>query len=523
MLPNSAPPHEVELPQDLVSIFGVMAESRPDRPALAADDASLSYRKLDRWSNAVAQHLRDRGAKRGDRVALRMAPGAPAIASILGILKSGASYVPLDMRNPVDRTSFILADSAADLLVGEPSEGAAAIGTVNTEEIIELRGRTDAARPEGGPSPEDEAYVIYTSGTTGKPKGVPVRHTNVAALLAGAATVFEFSESDRWLLFHSLSFDFSVWEIWGAFACGGELVVLPHWSARNPDQYLKVIADRRITVLNQTPTAFAALSESALRTRQALPDLRYVIFGGEKLLPAALRAWSKEYGLDRPRLVNGYGITETTVFTTFHEVGEDYLTGEESVIGTALPGFEVRVVGDDGKDVPDGEPGELWLAGPQTVDGYLNRPELNAEKFPAVLDEKTGKQVTYYRSGDLVSRNKNGELVYDGRADLQVKLRGYRIELSDIEAAVRRHEAVLDAVVTVREFKPGDVRLMCAFAARDGQRPTTRELREHLKGILPVYMHPARYLQLPELPRTINGKVDRAAVTRSWEREISPS
>src|SRR5581483_5569923 len=191
--------------------------------------------------------------------------------------------------------------------------------------------------------------------------------------------------------------------------------------------------------------------------------------------------------------------------------------------GTALPGFRTRVVDEDGHDVPVGEQGELWLAGPQLVDGYLRRPDLTAEKFPVVTDRESGERIRYYRSGDLVAERPDGRFVYVGRADLQIKLRGYRIELSDIENAVRRHPDVVDAVVTVREFKPGDLRLMCAYVVREDADVTGRELRGHIKDLLPTYMHPARYLALPEMPRTVNGKADRAAVVRSWEKAMSTS
>lgn len=509
---------------DLVSLFREVAATAPERTALSAEDDRISYGRLDAWSDAVARTLLAEGVRPGDRVALRMSPGAEAIVAILAILKCGAAYVPVDLRNPVSRSDFILADSGASALIGEPHEGCAVTRVVRTAAVAECKdAEPGPVTGAPGPGAEDMAYVIYTSGTTGNPKGVPVRHANVLALLAGAPSVFDFSGDDRWLLFHSLSFDFSVWEIWGAFSTGAELVVLPHWAARTPEQYLAVIIDRGVTVINQTPTAFLALTEAAVRGGRDVSGLRYVIFGGEKLTAPMLRPWAKAFGLDRPRLVNGYGITETTVFTTFEEITEAYLAQDASIIGRALPSFGTRVVGDDGRDVAPGETGELWLSGAQLAEGYLRRPELTAEKFPEVTDEKTGESVRYYRTGDLVSELPDGRFAYEGRADLQIKLRGYRIELSDIETAVRRHDDVVDAVVTVREFKPGDLRLVCAYVAREGSATTARELRNHIKTLLPAYMHPARYLPLPGLPRTVNGKVDRAAVARSWEEEVARS
>ncbi|WP_369975087.1 AMP-binding protein [Thermobifida halotolerans] len=310
--------------------------------------------------------------------------------------------------------------------------------------------------------------------------------------------------------------------MWGALSTGARLVVVPRWTARNPEECARFVRDQRITVLNQTPTAFGALAAAVLHGDIALPHLRYIIFCGEKLTPAALRPWADRFGLERPILVNMYGITETTVLTTFHEVTEKDLAGEASPIGRLLPGFTARVVTEDGRDAGPGEEGELWLAGPQVVEGYLNLPDLTAERFP-LLTSPEGATVRYYRSGDLVSTAPDGGLVYHGRADLQVKLRGHRIELSDVEAAVRSHDAVADAVVWVHEFKPGDQRLVCAYVATEGAAPDARALRAHVRTLLPSYMHPAGYQRLPtpHLPRTINGKVDRAEVARIWEEERS--
>ncbi len=508
----------------LLGLFKESASTHPERCALSADGRRFTYRRLDEWSDTIGWLLHEKGVRAGDRVALRMLPGADAVAAMIGVLKAGAAYVPLDVRHPPARKSFIIADSEATALIGDPGEDLAATtvtSVITTQEIAGLADRAGRRTPGPVPGPQADAYVIYTSGTTGAPKGVPVRHGHAAALFTASRAVFDFDEHDRWLLFHSIAFDFSVWEIWGALTTGAELVVLPHWAARSPDKYLGVIADEGVTVLNQTPTAFTTLAEAALRSGRDLSGLRYVIFGGEKLVPATLRPWAKRYGLESPRLVNGYGITETTVFTTFHEVGEDDLDSDRSVIGTALPGFGLRVADENGHEVADGETGELWLAGPQVTDGYLKRPDLTAEKFVPVASPDTGAPVLHYRSGDLVHRLADGSLAYIGRADLQVKLRGYRIELSDIEAAVRRHEGVLDAVVHVRQFKAGDDRLVCDFVARDeAQAPTAADLRAHVKDLLPAYMHPARYQRLPELPSTVNGKVDRAAVARSWNETV---
>ncbi|WP_308409197.1 amino acid adenylation domain-containing protein [Streptomyces sp. BV129] len=484
--------------------------ARTDSVAVECGDDRLTYAGLDLWSDAVRAALGERGVRPGDRVAVRLAPGPGAIAAIAGIVRAGAAYVPLDVRNPPSRNAFILQDCAASALIGAADDTGATGLPVLSERDLDLL-RTAPPAPPGGtapaPAPEDTAYVIYTSGTTGRPKGVPVTHEAVTALLGAASGLFTFTSEDRWLLFHSLAFDFAVWEMWGALATGARLVVLPQDTARSAESTLAVVADRGVTVLNQTPTAFAALSATALASDTELPGLRYVVFGGEKLTPGLLRPWAARYGLAAPRLVNMYGITEVTVHATYHEVTPEDLAGDDSCVGRPLPGFRTRVVGEDGRDA---ERGELWLAGPQVTHGYLGRPELDAERFVTASDgERTAR---YYRSGDLVSTRPDGALRYHGRADLQVKLRGHRIELSEIEAVVRDHPRVSDAVVWVHTFRPGDERLVCAFTTTGGEPVEAGALHEHTGRDLPSYMRPARFLHLPELPRTVNGKVDRAAV-----------
>ncbi|WP_328967849.1 amino acid adenylation domain-containing protein [Streptomyces sp. NBC_00239] len=513
------PTPATDAPRTLVDVFTAAATACPDRPAVSDETTRVTYRALDEWSRRIAHALRADGVRPGDAVALRMEAGCAAVAAILGILRTGAAYVPLDLRNPAERNEFIVTDSGVRHLVGErDADWGAALTCTATATVTGLsEGGPAPAEPEpaAAPSGEDLAYVIYTSGTTGRPKGVPVRHSSVVALLTAARDLFAFEREDRWLLFHSLAFDFSVWEIWGPLSSGAALVVPPQWVTRAPEDLIALIADERISVLNQTPTAFTMLARARESADRPLPDLRYIVFGGEKLAPSVLRDWARAVGLDRPRLVNMYGITEVTVHATFHHVTPRDLEGTESVVGTPLDGFTVRIAGPDGTEVTEpGVPGELWLSGPQVTEGYLNRPELNADRFPAVPPGPDG--VRHYRSGDLVSRNADGALVYHGRADLQVKLRGHRVELGDIEAAVRSHDSVLEAVAWPRESADGGRRLFCVVLGKEGAEPDIRALRRHVAAKLPSYMHPSRYQVVHELPRTVNGKTDRAALAKTW-------
>ncbi|MBW5481397.1 amino acid adenylation domain-containing protein [Streptomyces bambusae] len=521
-LPTIGPPRTARDDdyRTLTDLFAASAERFPDRTALTADGASYSYRRLDTWSDAVAALLAGLGVGRGDRVALRMPPGAAAVVSMIGIMKAGAAYVPLEVRNPPSRNRFIVSDSGVTAFLGDPAEcETGQIPVVPEERITQLLSQPPAAPPaRTGPEPRDTAYIIYTSGTTGRPKGVLVPHGAAAVLTASAEGPFAFDEHDSWLLFHSIAFDFSVWEIWGPLSTGARLVVLPPGTSRSPEACMHFIADEGITVLSQTPTAFGAMTQIVLRDQFALPSLRYVLFGGEKLTPETVRPWAKQFGLASPALVNMYGVTEAAVLSTYHAVAEEDLDDDNLSIGVLLSGT-ARVVTDAGEDAAPGEDGELWLAGPQVADGYLGRPELTAERFPTHTDG-----IRYYRTGDLVTVRRDGTYGYVGRADLQVKLRGHRIELSDIEVAVQAHPAVAGAVVWVHEFKPGDQRLVCAYVVAEGaEDPGTRPLRAHVKELLPSYMHPSGYaaLPLPHLPSTVNGKVDRAEVARIWQEERS--
>ncbi|MET9695857.1 amino acid adenylation domain-containing protein [Streptomyces sp. NPDC006529] len=517
------PPH-TERATDYRTLTDLLAGSVarfPEHTALSADGISYTYRLLDGWANAIAALLERRGVGTGDRVALRLPPGATAIAAMIGVMKAGAAYVPLDVRNPPARNEFIVTDSAVAAFLGDPDGcPTGAVPVVPEADLAALLDGPAVAPPAGpGPAPHDTAYIIYTSGTTGRPKGVLVPHGAAAVLLASADGPFAFNERDSWLLFHSISFDFSVWEIWGPLSTGARCVVLPAGVARSPEATLRFVEQEGITVLNQTPTAFGALTTIVLREDTALPALRYVIFGGEKLTPETVRPWSKRFGLSQPALVNMYGVTEAAVLSTYHPVTEEDLDRDDLPVGILLSGT-ARVVTEDGRDAAPGEEGELWLAGPQVADGYLGRPELTAERFPTV------DGVRYYRSGDLVSRRHDDRFVYRGRADLQVKLRGHRIELSDIELAVQAHPAVTDAVVWVHAFKPGDDRLACAYLVAEGaEDPRARTLRAHVRDLLPSYMHPSVYQALPlaYLPRTVNGKVNRAEVARIWEEQRSQS
>jgi amino acid adenylation domain-containing protein len=383
----------------------------------------------------------------------------------------------------------------------------------------------DAPHPHDGPKAESAvagcslfpvpcslAYVIYTSGSTGRPKGVMVTHANVLRLFESTERWFDFGPDDAWTLFHSYAFDFSVWEIWGPLLHGGRLVVVPFETSRDPEAFRALLAAERVTVLNQTPSAFRPLvATDAAAARADDLALRYVVFGGEALDPGSLRPWTDRHGFERPRLVNMHGITETTVHDSFRPVtAADVDAGSVSPIGRPLPDGRLYVLDALSEPVPFGVPGEMCVAGAAVTRGYLGRPELTAERFvPDPFAWEPGARM--YRSGDRVRRLAGGELEFLGRVDHQVKIRGFRIEPGEVEAAVGAHPAVRQALVLVREDRPGD-RQLVAYATADAGATDARELREWTAARVPDYMVPAAFVVLDAFPLTANGKTDRRSL-----------
>jgi amino acid adenylation domain-containing protein/non-ribosomal peptide synthase protein (TIGR01720 family) len=491
----------------LHSRFAARARRAPETPALTCGDLTVTYGELDRRSNQLARWLRDHGAVPESRVGLSLDRSVDLVVGILGVLKAGAAYVPLDPGAPRERTAFILEDADVRIVVGE-------------EELARLEGLPGGDLESLGDA-SSLAYVIYTSGSTGKPKGALITHGNVARLFDSTEAWFRFGERDVWTLFHSYAFDFSVWEIWGALLYGGRLVVVPWEVSRSPELFLDLLVRERVTVLNQTPSAFAQLAQAEAQ-RAVATALRLVIFGGEALDPASLEPWFARHGDTEPRLVNMYGITETTVHVTCRPLSladaRDARGHHRSVIGVPIPDLSLAVMDRSLRPVPLGVPGELVVGGAGLARGYLGRPELTAERFvPDPSGGRPGERL--YRSGDLGRFLPNGEVEYLGRLDHQVKIRGFRIELGEIEAALAAQAGVRQAVVVVRsdgsdgsdqsDRSLGDRRLV-AYVVGEA---TAEELRQSLRERLPDYMVPAAFVRLAALPLNANGKVDRKALS----------
>ncbi|MEV7027112.1 amino acid adenylation domain-containing protein, partial [Kitasatospora sp. NPDC093558] len=435
------------------------------------------------------------------------------IPTLLGILKSGAAYLPLDPVNPDDRLGHIISDADATIVITNSTLADRIAGFTDTPLLL-LDDPALTAAPEHEPTelagPDNLIYTIYTSGSTGKPKGVTLTHTNVLRLFAGAQQHYGFNSDDVWPLFHSYAFDVSVWEMWGALLHGGRLVIVPAELSRSPQDFLNLLVEQQATILCQTPSAFRSLAALAgdgdPRTDRLA--LRAVVFAGERLELTELRPWTDRYGFDRPALINMYGITETTVHSTYHQVqATDLERTDRNPVGVPLSDTPIHLLDTAGQLVPIGVPGEIHVAGPAVARGYLNRPDLTAERFLPNPYGPAGSRM--YRSGDQARRLADGTLDFLGRIDKQVKIRGYRIELGEIETALRDHPTVREAVVIART--DGGDKTLVAYAVAEGALDAA-VLRTHLSASLPDYMVPAAYVAIDRVPLTPNGKLDTRAL-----------
>ncbi|MGE2725866.1 amino acid adenylation domain-containing protein, partial [Mycolicibacterium pulveris] len=492
----------------IVALFEAQVARAPDAAAVSFDSRVITYRELDEAANRLAHLLVGRGVGPAQRVALLFPRSIEAVVAIFAVLKTGAAYVPIDPSVPDARLEFVLGDAApvvavttADLTDRLSGRGLVVIDV----DAPEIGNQPSSALP--GPSPDDIAYLIYTSGTTGVPKGVAIPHHNVTRLLAAIDTRLELPPEQVWTQSHSLAFDFSVWEIFGALLHGGRLVIVSDSVARSPEELHDLLIDEQVNVLSQTPSAFYALQAIDELTPDSASDLvlDVVVFGGEALEPPRLKTWLDTHS-HAPRLINMYGITETTVHASFREILIGDIDNAVSPIGVPLAHLGFFVLDAWLRPVPVGVVGELYVAGAGVGTGYVGRPGLSATRFVACPFGGPGARM--YRTGDLVCWGADGELRYLGRADEQVKIRGYRIELGEIQAALAELDGVEQAVVIAREDRPGDKRLVGYVTGIDDPAGLRAQLAERL----PAYMVPAAVVTLDALPLTVNGKLDTRAL-----------
>ena len=500
-------------------------EKNPEAIALTYESNHLTYRELNRHANQLAHYLKNLSVGPNVLVGLLVERSIELVVGIIGILKAGGAYLPIDLAYPKDRLAFMLEDANAPVLLTQskllaelPSCSAKVVCFDLDSSVIS---RQSESNPRAGSTPDNLAYVIYTSGSTGKPKGTRVTHYNVVRLMQATEDWYHFNERDVWTLFHSHAFDFSVWELWGALFYGGRLVIVPYLISRSPEDFYNLLVSERVTVLNQTPSAFTQLilAEERLGAGARL-SLRYVIFGGEALDLHVLKPWFDRHGDQHPLLVNMYGITETTVHVTYRPLSARDLNAG-SVIGIPIPDLQVYLLDSHQQPVPIGVAGEIYVGGAGVASGYLNRRELTREKF--LPDPFAKKAASFlYRSGDIARHLANRDIEYLGRADDQVKIRGFRVELGEIEATLLRRPDVLQCVVVALEDESRLKRLAAYVVPKSAGAFDPEDLRQHIKKTLPEFMVPAVFVVLEKFPLTPNGKVDRKALpSPSYERGTS--
>lgn len=499
----------------LVMQFWSMVVDFPDRVAVDDSFGATTYRELAAKVHNISEKLHELGIEKGDLVAVQMSPSYRMMAVLLAIHSRGAGYIPLDKKSPAARNQLILDDSAPSILVGETEE--CLVSGVSYLDVTQWVDREISADIELCLStcqaePDSISYIIYTSGTTGVPKGVPITQKNMSALFAATAEQFAFCETDVVPLSHSFAFDISVWEIWSALGFGGTLLI-PQESVRiNPVKFAELIRSKGVKILNQTPTAFSVNSRKLMKYERDDLSLRAIVFGGERLNFYVLKDWIARFGTCSPALINMYGITEITVHATSYQITPADIGSAASRIGSCLQGFQWMIDPVSQGELPSGS-GELLLAGIQVSGRYLNRPEFTAEKF--VYKSHRGVQTLFYRTGDLVKQDVDGQLLYLGRADEQIKMHGYRIELSEIEMALSQCDEVDEvSIVKTSSNMMGDYLLCCYVGSGSVNDSTSEKLRKIALEKMPQYMRPLSYKELPDIPRTVNEKLTRK---RFWQ------
>jgi D-alanine--poly(phosphoribitol) ligase subunit 1 len=516
----------VDLPSLLVhQRFEQRAAEAPERTALVYEDVRWSYGLLNERANQLAHHLRRGGVKAGDAVGICIGRTPELILAVLGALKSGACYVPIDPSYPVERILRMVEDVPQMRLVLVSKETRARVDSRTTlaldEEWDGIAGLS-GSNPEVGAGAHDLAYIVFTSGSTGRPKAAAVRHLGWSNLLHWFVTEFSISSADRCLLVSSFGFDITQRSIAMPLVAGGELHLLPE---RHFDRAAVVGTLQRngITLINCSPSLFYPVAQGAPEQHVAeLPDLRCVFLGGEAISSSRIEAWARRH--PHTAIVNVYGVAECSDVSTWYRLCDYPRYAASSVpLGNPIYNTVVYVTDETLAEVALGEVGEICLGGVGVGQGYVNDAALTAERF-VEAPSRFGTPGTVYRTGDLGKVLPDGTLGYIGRVDHQVKIRGMRIELGDIETALRRCPGVREAVVTKRIFGEGDERLVAFLveddAAGNGQGPTTpKRLRQELKRTLPEWMVPNLFLAVGELPLNPNGKVDRGALSRI---EIQP-
>jgi amino acid adenylation domain-containing protein len=516
--------------RSLPDAFQQAAMRWPGSVAVSDGDQQLTYRQLADRAAQLATALMDAGIDRGDRVGICLDRTVEYIVAILAVLSTGAAYIPLDPTHPRQRISLLLQNGGAKVVVTSAEHelliAEAGIRVVVTDGITGTADTDRVAAATARIEPSDPVYVIYTSGSTGVPKGVAVTHHNILRLFDVTRPEYSIDHTDVWTVFHSFSFDFSVWETWGPLLHGGKLVIVPAATTRSPAVFRRLLAAEKVTIMTNTPTAFREFERAE---REALHDgagslaLRHIVIGAEPIACDDLLRWYELHPEDSPQLSNMYGPTETTVVATFgwmdRALAQRYAGLSATPIGRPLADLEVFVVGDDGDVVANGTPGEMYIGGEGVSLGYLDQPELTATRFVTHTRMAPGRRL--YRTGDIGRWTPDGWLECLGRVDEQVQVRGYRVEPGEIEAVLRSYPGIGAAAVVAVGESP-HMQLAAFITGLDN--PDEAELRRYLRKSLPQYMIPSSFRYIAELPVSPTGKLDRRVLSGlvRTERQDTP-
>ncbi|WP_367865339.1 amino acid adenylation domain-containing protein [Pedobacter sp. WC2423] len=488
----------------VVDLFEEQVMRTPEHIAIVMDQVQLTYKELNDKSDQLASLLHDKGVKADSIVSILIDRSIETVIGMLGVLKAGGAYLPIDIDYPKERIDYLLKDSGSELVLMSRRFVYALREDLDYLYIEDLEFVEKRSLPARKVSPGDLCYIIYTSGTTGNPKGVMVEHKNLVRLFFNDKFQFNFGTGDVWTMFHSHCFDFSVWEMYGALLFGGKLVVISKNIARDTKAFLSLLRREKVTVLNQTPSAFYSLIKEENEIGDKALCLNYVIFGGEALSPGNLKDWRTKYPL--VSLINMFGITETTVHVTYKEIGIVEILSNLSNIGKPIPTLSAYVLDKYQKLVPQGVIGELYVGGAGVSRGYLGKEDLTNAKF---IDDPYEAGAKLYRSGDLVKWGDNGDLVYIGRIDDQIKIRGFRIELGEIESHLLNYDGINEVTVLMKQDKE-DKFLVAYYTSAVAIDSSV--LRMFLLEKMPDYMVPSYYVHMHNFPLTSNGKLDRKSL-----------
>lgn len=492
--------------ETIASVFKQIATCYKEHVALYDFYDEWTYGRLDEISNKIARFLLEK-TNGLSKIVISVKRNNYLIALIIAILKIGKCYVPIDLHCPAGRFKYILSDLGDAFVVAEDdviqSYDICADSSVSVGKLLSSIDKYDGTNFNFVNHNFNLTYIIYTSGSTGNPKGVKVTNSNLLSLFNACKTKFDFNHNDVWTLFHSYGFDFSVWEIFGCLLNGGKLIIVDYSIAKLPNEFYRILAENNVTVLNQTPTAFKNIIREDLMQNKRL-KLRYIIFGGEALNFRILKEWLSKHPLESPQLINMYGITEITIHATYYKIKYEDIDKRQSIIGKPLTNLGVHICDSSGRILPRGMIGEILVYGDGVSEGYLNSEKLTNDKF---IFNSTNK-VKYYCSGDIGRINNDGDLEYIGRKDRQIQLRGFRVELGEIESALYKTGFVRECIVDAVAFDNDDLQKIVAYIVISDNFNNEKELHSQLTDMLPFYMLPSFFIILDKIPMTINGKVD---------------